>query len=109
MKPKLLVIDDDVAGCDAISDTLDHRGYEVVRAYSGADALVLVGGTDFDAVVTDLNMPGMSGIDLCKRAHTTQPSLPIIVVTAFGTMDTAVAAIRAGAYDFIAKPIQMQE
>jgi two-component system response regulator AtoC len=59
--------------------------------------------------VSDLNMPGMNGIELCRRAHATWPSLPVVLVTAFGSMETAVAAIRAGAYDFIAKPIQIPE
>ncbi len=108
-KPKLLVIDDDVAGCDATSAMLGQRGFDAQCAYSGAHALDVLSCEEFAAVVTDLNMPGMSGIELCRRIHATQPDLPVILVTAFGSMETAVAAIRAGAYDFIAKPIQMQE
>jgi two-component system response regulator AtoC len=110
VRAKLLIVDDDVAGCDALSETLDHRGFEALRAHSGADALVAIEERgDLAAVVTDLNMPGLSGTELCRRVHATQPNLPVIVVTAFGTMEAAVAAIRAGAYDFITKPIQIQE
>ena len=62
---------------------------------------------DFDAVVTDLNMPGANGIDLCERISTNRPDVPVVVITAFGSFDTAVAAIRAGAYDFITKPFDL--
>ncbi len=110
MQPaRLLFIDDDVAVCDVMRTTLTHRGFEVVCVNSGAAALAALEHEEFDAVVTDLNMPGMSGLELCQRAHASWPNLPIVLVTAFGSMETAVAAIRAGAYDFIAKPIQTQE
>src|SRR4051812_12188500 len=106
---RLLFIDGDVEGCGAVSATLKQRGFDVVCANAGADALVLLEREEFDAVVSDLNMPGMSGLELCRRAHAARPSLPVVLVTAFGSMETAVGAIRAGAYDFISKPIQMPE
>jgi two-component system response regulator AtoC len=106
---RLLFIDDDVEVCSAVSTTLTQRGYDVVCANAGADALALLEREEFDAVVSDLQMPGMSGLELCRRAHATRPSLPVVLVTAFGSMETAVGAIRAGAYDFISKPIQMPE
>ena len=61
----------------------------------------------FDVVLTDLNMQGLSGTELCERVVANVPDLPVVVVTAFGSMETAVAAIRAGAYDFITKPVEM--
>ncbi|HEX7477201.1 MAG TPA: sigma-54 dependent transcriptional regulator [Polyangiales bacterium] len=109
MQARLLFIDDDRAVSDAISDTLTHRGFEVVCASSGAEGLAALEREHFDAIISDLNMPGMSGIELCQRVHASWPSLPLVLITAFGSMETAVAAIRAGAYDFISKPIQMQE
>jgi two-component system response regulator AtoC len=109
MQAKLLFIDDDVAVCDAISATLTQRGFDVVCANAGAAALVALERDEFDVVVSDLNMPGMSGLELCRRTHASWPNLPVVLVTAFGSMETAVAAIRAGAYDFISKPIQIQE
>ena len=109
MQAKLLFIDDDAAVCDVVSTTLDARGYAVTCANSGADALTALERDEFDAVISDLNMPGMSGLELCQRAHAKFPALPVVLVTAFGSMETAVAAIRAGAYDFIAKPIQIPE
>jgi DNA-binding NtrC family response regulator len=109
MKSKLLLVDDDVAICDAISATLEPRGYDVLCMNSGADALTALDQTEFQAVVTDISMPGMTGLEFCRRAHAKWPNLPIVLVTAFGSMEMAVGAIRAGAYDFISKPIQVQE
>jgi two-component system, NtrC family, response regulator AtoC len=109
MQNRLLLIDDDAAVCDAVGSTLHQRGFHVVSANTGADALVALERDDFDVVVSDLNMPGMSGLELCRRAHTTRPNLPVVLVTAFGSTETAVAALRAGVYDFIAKPIQLPE
>lgn len=105
---KVLFIDDDVAVCDAIKATLEPR-FDVVCAYTGAAALTALGRAKFDVVVSDLKMPGMTGLELCQRAHASHPELPVVLVTAFGSLDTAVAAIRAGAYDFISKPIQVPE
>jgi DNA-binding NtrC family response regulator len=109
MNAKLLLIDDDAAICEAVSATLGPRGYDVVSLNSGTDALAALEHDEFEAVVTDINMPGMTGLEFCRRAHTEWPNLPVVLVTAFGSMETAVAAIRAGAYDFISKPIRTQE
>ena len=109
MSAKLLFIDDDTAVCDAISTTLTARGFQVVCANAGASALQTLADNEFDVVVTDLNMPGMSGLELCRRTHISQPKLPVVLVTAFGSLQSAVGALRAGAYDFISKPIQTPE
>jgi len=68
---------------------------------------VLFAGSDFDAVVTDIRMPGTSGIALCERIAANRPDVPVILITAFGSLDTAVAAMRAGAYDFVTKPFDV--
>jgi two-component system response regulator HydG len=109
MPAKLLLIDDDDAVCAAVSETLVARGYEVIAVGSGAAALDALGQHELDAVISDLNMPGMTGLELCKRVHASWPNMPVVLMTAFGSMETAVSAIRAGAYDFIAKPIQIPE
>jgi DNA-binding NtrC family response regulator len=69
--------------------------------------LAALASEDFDVVLTDLNMRGMNGIELCPRIVANRPDVPVIVVTAFGSLETAVAAIRAGAYDFITKPFEI--
>ena len=109
MRAKLLFIDDDVAVCDVVGALLTKRDFDVVCVQAGAAALRALECDEFDVVVSDLNMPDMSGLELCRRTHASWPQLPVVLVTAFGSMETAVAAIRAGAYDFIAKPIQIQE
>ena len=78
-----------------------------VRA-SGADALAALAEHDVDVVVTDLNMQGMTGLELCQRIVADRPDVPVIVITAFGSLETAVAAIRAGAYDFVTKPVEIE-
>ena len=70
-------------------------------------ALVALRDADFDVVVTDLNMRGMNGLELCERIVANRPDVPVIVITAFGSLETAVGAIRAGAYDFITKPVEL--
>jgi two-component system, NtrC family, response regulator AtoC len=109
MTAKLLFVDDDNAVRDAVGATLIQRGFEVVCVAGGEEALTALASGAFGAVLSDLNMPGMSGLEFCRRAHLAWPDLPIVLLTAFGSMETAVAAIRAGAYDFITKPIQMPE
>jgi two-component system response regulator HydG len=109
MLPRLLFVDDDVAMCDAISATLAQRSYEVVCVHTGAAALAALEHGEFAAIVSDVRLPGMTGLELCQQARAGWPEVPVVIVTAFGNMETAVAAIRAGAYDFISKPIQMPE
>jgi len=109
MAAKLLFIDDDAAVRDAVRDTLSREGFSVSCAASGPDALLAIQREELDAVISDVNMPGMTGLELCRRVHSAQPNMPVLLVTAFGTIPMAVAAIRAGAYDFIAKPIQVPE
>jgi two-component system response regulator HydG len=105
MKGRVLVVDDDTEMCRMLEDTLKRRGFCVEWRLSAVDALSLVSSSDFDAVLTDVNMPGLSGIHLVEQLKTNRPDLPTIVMTAFGSMETAVSAMRAGAYDFVTKPI----
>jgi two-component system response regulator AtoC len=104
---RVLAVDDDQAMCELISSGLGKRGFEVAWCTSADQAFALVQAEEFDVVISDLNMRGMSGIDLCERIVTNRPDIPVVVVTAFGSLETAVAAIRAGAYDFITKPFQI--
>jgi DNA-binding NtrC family response regulator len=109
MTGNLLFVDDDPAVCDVIQATLRKRGFRVDCRHTGQDALLALEQGDFDVVITDLQMPGMAGAEFCRLSRANWPDRPVIVVTAFGSVETAVTAIRAGAYDFIAKPIQLDE
>src|SRR5688572_819232 len=82
MHPKLLFIDDDVASCEVVDETLSKRGFEVTIATSGAKALLALEQNEFDVVLSDLRMPGMSGLELCQRLHGRWPQLPVVLVTA---------------------------
>jgi two-component system response regulator HydG len=93
--------------CELIQTGLARRGYEVVWCTGAVEALAAMSAGDFEVIVTDLNMPGTSGLELCERATANRPDVPVVVITAFGSLDTAIAAIRAGAYDFITKPFEI--
>jgi two-component system response regulator HydG len=109
MNGQLLVIDDDINMCELLRDSLEQWGHEVVFHTDPADALDSMRKEDFDAVITDVRLgpSKLSGLEVCERVVTNRPDIPVIVMTAFGKMDTAVAAIRVGAYDFLTKPLDM--
>ncbi|MFW5875633.1 MAG: sigma-54-dependent transcriptional regulator [Myxococcota bacterium] len=108
MNGHILVVDDDRSMCELVEAGLTKRGYRVEWRTRAMDALEALTGRDFDVVVTDLKLDDMSGIALCERVVGSRPDLPVVVMTAFGSMDAAVSAIRVGAYDFITKPIEME-
>ena len=108
MKGRILVVDDERSMCELLEATLGQRGYEIVSCLSGRQALDVLGHEAIDTILTDLNMKGMSGIELCLEIGQTRPDLPVVVLTAFGSMETAVEAIRAGAYDFVTKPVETE-
>jgi two-component system response regulator HydG len=108
MTDRVLLIDDDQSMCEMMASALQGRGYDVTWRTRGSDALGLVSEQDFDAVVTDLNLEKMSGLDICSHITENRPDVPVIVITAFGDMKSAIAAMRAGAYDFLNKPIEME-
>jgi two-component system response regulator HydG len=108
MPRSVLIVDDDRAMCDLLEADLRDRGFEVATRTSGAEGLALLEERDFDVILTDLNMGGMTGIELCKRVAESRPDEPVVVITAFGSIETAVQAIRAGAYDYITKPIDVE-
>jgi two-component system response regulator HydG len=105
MECNVLVIDDEPDMCELLALSLREEGAKVVATTSVREALDRVATEDFDAVLTDLSMTEMGGLDVCQRIAGVQPNLPVIVVTGLGSLDSAIAAMRAGAYDFITKPI----
>jgi DNA-binding NtrC family response regulator len=101
---RVLLVDDDESFLEVMAFLLEEEGYEVVRAHSGPEAFERLQTTDIPVMVTDLKMPGFDGLTLLKKAKGLCPSLLAIVTTAFGDMATAVAAMKAGAFDFLPKP-----
>jgi len=107
MKAKVLIVDDDTSMCELLAEGLVQHGYDARWNASPHEALAQLAEQDFDVVLTDINMRDMNGLELCHKATEAHPQLPVIVITAFGSLETAVQAIRAGAYDFITKPFDI--
>jgi len=103
-KAKILVVDDEVIIRDSLRDWLNDAGYEVFTAENGPQALQAIQREGLKIVIADLVMPGMDGIELMKRAKQVSPDIEVIIITAYGSIPTAITAVREGAYDYIQKP-----
>ncbi len=108
-RPKILLLEDDAGIASALKKELHAEGYEVAIATRGDEGLAVALREPCDVVITDLKMPGMSGLELVERLHRAKPKLPIIMITAFGTTETAIEATKRGAYDYLLKPFDMGE
>jgi DNA-binding NtrC family response regulator len=104
MDAQILVIDDELPMREMLQRLLEDLGYRVHLAKSGEEGLVAFEKGTFNVVITDFSMPGMNGIELLREVKKRTPSVPVILVTAYATINTAVEAIKAGAYDYITKP-----
>src|SRR5579871_3983826 len=109
MDRRILIIDDDRSMCEVLESELRRREFEVSWVVTPQEALSRFEQEDFGLVITDVNMAGMSGVDLCRQLVSRREDMPVIVITAYANMETAIAAIRAGAYDFVTKPFDMDE
>jgi two-component system, NtrC family, response regulator AtoC len=109
MERRILIIDDDRSMCEVLETELRRREFDVTSVTSPQEALARFEREDFGLVITDVNMADMSGVELCKQLVGRREDMPVIVVTAYANMETAVSAIRAGAYDFVTKPFDMDE
>ena len=107
MSGRIMVVDDDRNMCELVEFDLKRRGFHVSCYASADEAFQALQQEEFDVILTDLMMPNMNGLDLCKRIVSNRPDIPVVVITAFGSLETAVGAIRAGAYDFVSKPVEM--
>jgi len=105
---RLLVVDDDDDLRELLVTGLGAQGYDVVGCASAEKALAALVDQRFDVILADLNLPGMNGIELCSRVIEERPEQVVMVITAFGSMKSAIAAIRAGAYDYITKPFDVE-
>ena len=101
---KILIIDDERAIRSTLSEILQHEGYKVELAENGEDGLAKFGATTYDVVLCDIKMPKVDGIEFLDKARLINPDVPIIMISGHGTIDTAVDAVKKGAFDFIAKP-----
>jgi DNA-binding NtrC family response regulator len=106
---RILIVDDEEHVCALFQRILQKEGYEVECAATGEDGLALLERRPFDLVITDLKMPGIDGMELLKRGRALRPSLNFVMLTAFGTVQTAVEAMKQGAYDYLVKPVDKDE
>jgi nitrogen regulation protein NR(I) len=106
---KILLVEDDSAIVTTLRRILTDEGYEVAIEKTGDAGLACAKQNSFDAVITDLKLPGLSGLDLVRELHAARPRLPILMMTAHGTTETAIEATQFGAYDYLLKPFEMPE
>jgi DNA-binding NtrC family response regulator len=109
MSARILITDDDAVSCRLFAKVLEGEGYQVEWVQSGEEALTRLRDNTHDLLVVDIQMPGMSGLDVTRAVRTAYPALPVVVMTAFGSMETAIEAIRDGAFDYISKPMNLEE
>jgi DNA-binding NtrC family response regulator len=107
--PRLLIVDDELHVRESLSHWFAEDGYEVEAADGGAAALALLGRKSFDVIVSDIKMPKMDGLELQRRVHEKDPDVAFILVTAYASVDTAVNALKEGAYDYLVKPFDPEE
>ena len=106
---KILIVDDEPLMRLSMCDGLEAVGHDVQVAATGTEGIELVGKRKFDLVITDLRLPGADGLTVLKIAKEKHPQTEVVVITAHGSVETAVGAMKLGAFDYITKPFQMDE
>ncbi|MFW5711538.1 MAG: sigma-54-dependent transcriptional regulator, partial [Spirochaetota bacterium] len=107
MKFSILIVDDEKNIREGLGRSLEMDGYEVLLAEDGKQGWNLVNEEHVDLIIADLKMPGMSGEELLKRISSAYPTIPVIILTGHGTIESAVEAMRNGAFDFVTKPVNL--
>ena len=108
-KPHVLLIDDELIALTNLTTVLEREGYAVTACKTGEEGVAALQATAFDLVLTDLRMPGIDGMDVLRHIRETTPEVPVIMITGHATLDSAVDAMKAGAYHYIAKPFRLAE
>jgi DNA-binding NtrC family response regulator len=109
LKPRILLVDDDLTALDLMREILQGKDFEVDTSSSVDQAIEKLKSQHYHALITDLKMPKRSGIELLDHVVGTYPDIPVIMLTAYGTIQNAVEALKKGAFDYIAKPVQLDE
>lgn len=109
LKAKVLLVDDEKEFVENLSERLEIRGLKVTAATRGEDAVSLADNQSFDAIVLDLSMPGMDGLETLKKIRTKHPDAEILILTGHGSVKSSVEAMKLGAEDFLEKPVDMNE
>src|SRR5206468_7621789 len=106
---KILLIEDDPGIVMTLRRVLTGEGHETLVETRGDSGLIRARGEEFDVVLTDMKLPGLNGLELVRELHLAKPRLPIILMTAHGTTETAIEATKSGAYDYLLKPFEIPE
>jgi DNA-binding NtrC family response regulator len=109
MHERLLIVEDEETLCESLKRVLSREGYVVDIAYSAESALEIFDGGFYDVIITDIILPGITGIELLKRVKEQLPEQIVIITTAYASLETAVEALRTGAYDYVVKPVMHEE
>jgi len=108
-KDRILVVDDDIEMAEVLKDFLVTEGFDVAIAKNGKEAIELIENDNFSLAITDMKMPEMNGMQLLKKIKSEKPEVEVIMITAFGSIETAVEAVKKGAYHYITKPFKIKE
>ncbi len=108
-KIRVIVVDDDISILRILKQLLKDKGYEVITASDGKEAIELISNSDFDLVITDLMMPKSDGLEVLKKAKNKNSRTQVIMITGFATLDSAIEALKLGAFDYIRKPFKLAE
>jgi len=109
MQDQILIVDDHIPVCKSLSEVLSRAGYKASMANNGFEALEAINREHFSVVVTDMDMPKMDGLEVLKRTKAIVPNTAVIIITGYATVDTAVEAMKYGAYDYVTKPITTEK
>jgi len=101
---KILIVDDEKSIRNTLKDILEHEGYEITEAEDGSEAIKIISKDKFDVVLSDIKMPKMDGMEVLEKIQEISPETPVVMISGHGTIDTAVDAIKKGAFDYISKP-----
>lgn len=105
----VLIVDDELEFLDLMQNRLHKRGFTVETASTGEKALQLVGTADYDAMVLDVKMPGIDGIEVLRRVKQLRPDLPVLLLTGHASMEAAMTGVKSGAVDYLLKPVPIND
>jgi nitrogen regulation protein NR(I) len=106
---RILIVDDDLSLCHFLTKALSQKGYQVIPCHSGKEALDVIRGRETDLILLDNKLPDRNGLEILKEIKRDHPKVSVIIMTAFGTTETAIEAMRIGAFDYILKPFELDE
>ncbi|HDZ22939.1 MAG TPA: sigma-54-dependent Fis family transcriptional regulator, partial [Desulfobacteraceae bacterium] len=106
---KILIVDDELIMRESLAGWLERDGHQVDKAASGEEALEMLENIRYDILLLDIKMDGMSGLDVLKRVHENDPDVAIVMITAYGSVSTAIEAMKNGAFDYLMKPFDPNE